>query len=194
MTTTEINRTTDAQSVKSRAVDLKLEVGAISESVTIKAESEQLRTATASMGQTINTTEARDLPIMGRNTYMLADLATGMYTALNTTSQASGFGRPYDGASAQMSSEGIGSQYQIIHALAIMGVVVLVRSATVNAPVALVAQCLFLAGSVLFPGALYLLAFGGPRWMGAVAPIGGIVALFVGIKLVDVIVAGLGLA
>ncbi|MBZ5624005.1 MAG: TonB-dependent receptor [Acidobacteriia bacterium] len=51
---------------------------------------------------------------MGRNTYMLADLATGMYTALNTTSQASGFGRPYDGASAQMSSEGIGSQYQIM--------------------------------------------------------------------------------
>jgi hypothetical protein len=94
--------------------DLKLDVGAISDSVTITAESEQLRTGTASMGQTINTTEARDLPIMGRNTYMLADLATGMYTALNTTSQASGFGRPYDGASAQMSSEGIGSQYQIM--------------------------------------------------------------------------------
>src|SRR5262249_17236400 len=81
--------------------DLKLEVGAISESVTVAAEAEQLRTGSASMGQTINTTEARDLPIMGRNTYMLADLATGMYTALNTTSQASGFGRPYDGASAQ---------------------------------------------------------------------------------------------
>lgn len=66
-----------------------------------------------------------------------------------------------------------GSQYQVIHALAIMGVVVLVRSATINAPIALVAQCLFLAGSVLFPGALYALAFGGPRWLGAVAPIGG---------------------
>jgi hypothetical protein len=95
-------------------VDLKLEVGALTESVTITAESEQLRTGTASMGQTINTTEVRDLPIMGRNSYMLADLATGMYTALNTTSQASGFGRPFDGASAQMSSEGIGSQYQIM--------------------------------------------------------------------------------
>ena len=94
--------------------DLRLEVGALSESVTVMGQSEQLRTGTASMGQTINTTEARDLPIMGRNTYMLADLATGMYTALNTTSQASGFGRPYDGASAQMSSEGIGSQYQIM--------------------------------------------------------------------------------
>jgi uncharacterized membrane protein YgdD (TMEM256/DUF423 family) len=66
-----------------------------------------------------------------------------------------------------------GSHYQIIHALAIMAVVVLVRSATVNAPVALAAQWLFLVGSVLFAGALYALAFGGPRWMGAVAPIGG---------------------
>ena len=66
-----------------------------------------------------------------------------------------------------------GSHYQIIHALAMMGVVVLVRSATVNAPAALAAQWLFLVGGVLFPGALYALAFGGPRWMGAVAPIGG---------------------
>lgn len=66
-----------------------------------------------------------------------------------------------------------GSHYQIIHALAIVGVVALARNAMLNAPVALVAQCLFLAGSVLFPGALYALAFGGPRWFGAVAPIGG---------------------
>jgi uncharacterized membrane protein YgdD (TMEM256/DUF423 family) len=66
-----------------------------------------------------------------------------------------------------------GSQYEMIHALAIIGVVGLARSATLNAPVALVAQCLFLLGSVLFPGALYALAFGGPRWFGAVAPIGG---------------------
>jgi len=66
-----------------------------------------------------------------------------------------------------------GSQYEMIHALAIIGVVALARSATLNAPVALVAQCLFLLGSVLFPGALYALAFGGPRWFGAVAPIGG---------------------
>ena len=66
-----------------------------------------------------------------------------------------------------------GSQYEMIHALAIVGVVALARSAMLNAPVALVAQCLFLTGSVLFPGALYALAFGGPRWMGAAPPIGG---------------------
>ena len=66
-----------------------------------------------------------------------------------------------------------GSQYQIIHALAIVAVVVLARSAMLNGRVAIVAQCLFFVGSVLFPGALYALAFGGPRWLGAVAPIGG---------------------
>jgi len=66
-----------------------------------------------------------------------------------------------------------GSQYQIIHALAIVAVVVLARNAMLNGRVAVVAQCLFLVGSVLFPGALYALAFGGPRWLGAVAPSGG---------------------
>jgi uncharacterized membrane protein YgdD (TMEM256/DUF423 family) len=66
-----------------------------------------------------------------------------------------------------------GSQYEMIHALAIVAVVALARSAAVNLPWALVAQCLFLVGSVLFPGALYALAFGGPRWFGAVAPVGG---------------------
>jgi uncharacterized membrane protein YgdD (TMEM256/DUF423 family) len=66
-----------------------------------------------------------------------------------------------------------GSHYQIIHALAILAVVVLARSALLNGRAALVSQCLFLTGSVLFPGALYALAFGGPRWLGAMAPIGG---------------------
>ena len=66
-----------------------------------------------------------------------------------------------------------GSQYEMIHALAILAVVVLARGARLNGRLALGAQCLFLAGSVLFPGALYALAFSGPRWFGAVAPIGG---------------------
>jgi hypothetical protein len=93
--------------------DLKLEVGATSETVTVTAESEQLKTATASMGQTINTTEVQDLPLEGRNSYMVADLATGMYSGIYNSTQVSAYGRPYDGAAAQMSTEGIGSQYQI---------------------------------------------------------------------------------
>jgi uncharacterized membrane protein YgdD (TMEM256/DUF423 family) len=66
-----------------------------------------------------------------------------------------------------------GSQYEVVHALAMLAVVALARGAMVNGSWAAVAQSLFLTGSVLFPGALYALAFGGPRWFGAVAPIGG---------------------
>lgn len=66
-----------------------------------------------------------------------------------------------------------GSQYEMVHALAILAVVVLIRTALVNARIGFIAQCLFLAGSVLFSGALYALAFNGPRWFGAVAPLGG---------------------
>lgn len=66
-----------------------------------------------------------------------------------------------------------GSQYEMVHALAMLAVVALARGAMMNGSWAVVAQCLFLAGSVLFPGALYALAFGGPRWFGAVAPFGG---------------------
>lgn len=66
-----------------------------------------------------------------------------------------------------------GSHYEMIHALAILVVVVLSSGARLNGRLAVAAQWLFLAGSVLFPGALYALALGGPRWFGAVAPIGG---------------------
>lgn len=36
------------------------------------------------------------------------------------------------------------------------------------------AACLFGAGVVLFSGSLYVLALDGPRWMGMVAPVGGL--------------------
>jgi uncharacterized membrane protein YgdD (TMEM256/DUF423 family) len=38
---------------------------------------------------------------------------------------------------------------------------------------------LFTAGIVIFAGTLYAMALGGPRWLGAVTPIGG-VSLIVG--------------
>lgn len=65
-----------------------------------------------------------------------------------------------------------GSQYGMIHALAMLAVAAL--SGRLNGKLAVAAQYLFLAGNILFPGALYSLAFGGPRWFGAVAPFGGL--------------------
>jgi len=67
-----------------------------------------------------------------------------------------------------------GSHYQMVHALAMLGVCALGGAELLNARLAGVALWLFLVGSVLFPGALYSLSFGGPRWFGAVAPVGGL--------------------
>lgn len=67
-----------------------------------------------------------------------------------------------------------GSQYEMVHALAILAVAALSSGARINAALAVAAQILFLAGSILFPGALYALALDGPRWFGAIAPVGGL--------------------
>ncbi len=67
-----------------------------------------------------------------------------------------------------------GSHYLMFHALAMLGVCALAGVEMLNVRLAVVALWLFLVGSVLFPGALYSLSFGGPRWFGAVAPIGGL--------------------
>src|SRR5262249_33396053 len=70
-------------------------------------------------------------------------------------------------------------RYQLWHALAMVGARALSRSARGDgAPdgsvwLARAAQ-LFAAGVILFCGALYALAFGGPRWLGMVAPVGGL--------------------
>jgi hypothetical protein len=94
------------------AVDITLEVGAAAESITVTAEGEQLVTATAAMGQVTTSDEIRDLPILGRNIFMAAATATGMNSGLYNQ-KVSQFGRPFDGAAAQMSAGGLGSQYQI---------------------------------------------------------------------------------
>lgn len=58
-----------------------------------------------------------------------------------------------------------GGLYQLIHAVAVLA---LARQA---APGAL---WLMLGGATLFAGTLYAMAFGAPRWLGAVTPIGGL--------------------
>ncbi|KKC24418.1 membrane protein [Sphingomonas sp. SRS2] len=62
-----------------------------------------------------------------------------------------------------------GAHYQMIHAVA--GLVALGKG---RGPAAL-----FLLGALLFSGTLYAMAFGGPRWLGAVTPLGGL-ALILG--------------
>lgn len=71
----------------------------------------------------------------------------------------------------------IGVRYQMYHALALLGVAVAHGRWPSTAVVA--AGWLFVLGTVLFSGSLYLLAVTGQRWLGAITPLGG-AALIVG--------------
>ena len=69
------------------------------------------------------------------------------------------------------------ARYQMYHALALIGAA-WVADRTGSARAAWAGRC-FVAGILLFSGSLYVLALGGVRWMGMVAPVGG-VALIAG--------------
>jgi uncharacterized membrane protein YgdD (TMEM256/DUF423 family) len=58
-----------------------------------------------------------------------------------------------------------GAEYQMIHAVAALAALALPRGRG--------AAMLFVGGGALFAGTLYAMAFGGPRWLGAITPIGG---------------------
>lgn len=66
----------------------------------------------------------------------------------------------------------IAVRYQLAHALALLAV----AWATTRWPAGSViaAGWLFVAGVVVFGGTLYTIALGGPRWLGAITPIGGL--------------------
>jgi uncharacterized membrane protein YgdD (TMEM256/DUF423 family) len=65
-----------------------------------------------------------------------------------------------------------GARYQMYHALALFAVA-WAASRWPGMPVR-TAGWLFVAGTVLFSGSLYLLALSGARWLGAITPIGGL--------------------
>ena len=66
-------------------------------------------------------------------------------------------------------------QYHFWHALGLFALALLMLQW--DAPVLNLAGWLLLAGLILFCGSLYLLALTGARWLGAVAPIGGVASL-----------------
>lgn len=81
------------------------------------------------------------------------------------------------GASDPLAAEWLrtGGQYQLTHALAVFAGLAVHRAG--GGRPAGVAAWLFLAGSLLFSGALYALAFTGVRGWGAVAPVGGVLLM-----------------
>lgn len=66
-----------------------------------------------------------------------------------------------------------GARYQMYHALALVAVA-FALSQWPASRTAVWAGWLFVAGTILFSGSLYLLALSGVRWLGAVTPLGGV--------------------
>jgi uncharacterized membrane protein YgdD (TMEM256/DUF423 family) len=67
-----------------------------------------------------------------------------------------------------------GAEYGLIHVLASLACVGLVRAGAARARFA---PRMFLPGVLIFSGTLAGLALGGPRWLGAITPIGGVLFL-----------------
>ncbi len=66
-----------------------------------------------------------------------------------------------------------GVRYQMYHALALLIVAISLARWT-NSSFVIAGGWLFVVGTVLFSGSLYLLAFTGMRKLGAITPLGGI--------------------
>ena len=64
-------------------------------------------------------------------------------------------------------------QYQFYHALALLGVGLMMRQGLTGTPVNIAALG-FIVGTAIFSGSLYLLAGSGVRVLGAITPIGGL--------------------
>lgn len=71
-------------------VDPVLELGAVAESVEIKADSPLVETATAQLGRTVTQDEVLNLPLVNRNVYSLLSLTAGVDRSDSTTT----FGYP----------------------------------------------------------------------------------------------------
>jgi len=67
-----------------------------------------------------------------------------------------------------------GAQYGFMHTMATFACATFMN---IGARRARFAPAFFLSGVVVFSGSLYAMAFGGPRWLGAVTPVGGLLFL-----------------
>lgn len=76
---------------------------------------------------------------------------------------------------ALLSAFQTGVQYQMYHALALLGVAALLNKDYF--PWLTRAAVFFMVGTLLFSGSLYALALGGPHWLGPITPVGGVAFL-----------------
>jgi uncharacterized membrane protein YgdD (TMEM256/DUF423 family) len=82
-----------------------------------------------------------------------------------------------------------GVKYQMYHALALL-IVALVPSRWQMSTLLNVSGWLFVVGTLLFSGSLYVLTLGGKQWFGALTPVGGMALIIGWFCLVVAVLAG----
>jgi uncharacterized membrane protein YgdD (TMEM256/DUF423 family) len=70
------------------------------------------------------------------------------------------------------------ARYHLLHAIALIGVAAWLRGGPGKSGkwMSATARC-WVSGTVLFSGSLYWLALGGPRWLGPITPLGGVIMI-----------------
>jgi uncharacterized membrane protein YgdD (TMEM256/DUF423 family) len=71
------------------------------------------------------------------------------------------------------------NRYQMYHALALLGVAIVLARTDSPQPLFIASAVAFIVGVVIFSGSLYALSLTGIKWLGAIAPLGGL-ALIIG--------------
>ncbi len=74
-------------------VDFTLQVGGVSEQITVEASGQQIQSANADLGQTIGAAATAELPLLGRNPFELTTLASGVQHNVALSSRSD---RPFD--------------------------------------------------------------------------------------------------
>jgi hypothetical protein len=89
-----------------RSVDIELQLGAVTETLTVTSEVAMLETATASLGQVISSRQIENMPLNGRTPLLLSKLAYGVLATGRPL-----FTRPFDvGGQASLSVGGAPAQ------------------------------------------------------------------------------------
>jgi hypothetical protein len=92
----------ELQAAKQAGIDIRLEIGALTETVEVTAEAALLETQTASRSGTVTTQQVAEMPLNARNPFMLGAMMSGV-----TFNGAAIWQRPFDnGAIAQWSING----------------------------------------------------------------------------------------
>ena len=93
----------------------------------------------------------------------------GLWAALSAALAIAAGAFGAHGASSPQAAEWLhtGGLYQLVHAVAAISLMGMARGPAV----------LLLVGAAIFALTLYAMALGGPRWLGAVTPVGGVLMI-----------------